>query len=143
MDEVEDGNLNSSKYIFHLLVQRFSAPQGGHEAFGGGLCLNIDSNIRILTLVSNSFTLILFGFEFFAYQSRVANKIIGRKYVKTKSTFFIEEQGATSAEGLGRGATDHERLRTTALVRILLSISLSLTIFCFRLFRGYDDVKIF
>ena len=47
--------------------------------------------------------------------SSVTNKIIERKYVKTKSTFFIEGQGATGTEGLGRGPTNHERLRTTEL----------------------------
>ena len=46
------------------------------------------ASFALIVLVSYSLTLILFGFEFFAYPSSVTNKIIGRKYVKTKSTFF-------------------------------------------------------
>ena len=45
----------------------------------------------------------------------VANKITDGNPLKAKLSIFIEEQGATNVEGLWKGATSHESLRTTVL----------------------------
>jgi len=42
----------------------------------------------------------LFHFDIFAYTSSVTHGITERKYVNTKSTFFIAVQGAIGVEGI-------------------------------------------
>ena len=46
----------------------------------------------------------------------VANKITDGNPLKAKLGIFIKKQGATSVEGLWKGATDHKSLRITVLI---------------------------
>ena len=46
----------------------------------------------------------------------MADKIADGNQLKAELGIFIEEQRATSIESLCRGATDHESLRTIALI---------------------------